>query len=129
MMQIIFDESLIARRRERAFAAHAAGADFLLDLAADELAERIAVVERHFPHAVELHGATGIAARRAFDTGKIETIERFETSGIFAGPGESLGIAALDDVPLAPSSANLVLSPLSLHTVNDLPGMLLRIRR
>jgi len=32
-------------------------------------------------------------------------------------------------VPLEPESANLVLSPLSLHLVNDTPGTLIRIRR
>lgn len=128
-MQILFDENLIARRRERAYARRAGDADFLLDLAAGEMADRISVVERQFAHAVELHGATGITARRALATGKIETIERFETNKIFADPGETIGIAALDDVPLEPSSANLVLSPMSLHTANDLPGMLVRIRR
>ncbi|WP_119943439.1 methyltransferase domain-containing protein [Neorhizobium sp. NCHU2750] len=128
-MQIIFDETLVARRRERARANRAEGSDFLLDLAAEEMAERLAVVEREFLHAVELHGATGIAARRALLTGKIGTIERIETSDIFANPGETITIAALDDVPLEPASANLILSPLSLHTLNDLPGTLVRIRR
>jgi SAM-dependent methyltransferase len=32
-------------------------------------------------------------------------------------------------VPLAPESVNLVLSPLSLHVVNDTPGTFVRIRR
>jgi SAM-dependent methyltransferase len=129
MMQILFDEGLIANRRERAFSNRTEGADFLLALAAEEMAERLAVVERQFPHAVELHGATGIAAATAVATGKIDEIERFETSDVFAARGETIGIAALEDVPLEPASANLILSPLALHTLNDLPGALVRIRR
>ena len=129
MMEFLFDEELLARRRERAFAGHTGNADFLLDLAAGEMAERLAVVERQFPHAVELHGATGIAARKAMATGKIEEIRRAETSECFADAGEEILQASLDDVPLEPASVNLVLSPMALHVVNDMPGTLVRIRR
>ncbi len=129
MMEFLFDEELLARRRERALANRTGNEDFLLDLAAREMAERLSVVERQFPHAVELHGGTGIAAKKAMATGKIETIERAETSGRFANAGEHILPAGLDDVPLEPSSVNLVLSPMALHVVNDMPGTLVRIRR
>lgn len=128
-MEFIFDEELLARRRERALANRIDNADFLLNLAAGEMAERLAVVERQFPLAVELHGGTGIAAQKAMATGKIETIQRAETSERFANAGEQFLSAALDDVPVEPASINLVLSPMALHVVNDLPGTLVRIRR
>ncbi len=128
-MEFIFDEELLAKRRERALANRIDNADFLLDLAAGEMAERLAVVERQFPLAVELHGGTGIAAQKAIATGKIETIQRAETSERFANAGEQFLSAALDDVPVEPASVNLVLSPMALHVVNDLPGTLVRIRR
>lgn len=128
-MEILFDEALVAARRERAFRNADPGASFLLDLVARELAERLAVVERRFENAVELHGGTGIAARLAKETGRIASIERVETSSVFAASGEPLTVAALDHLPLEPASASLVLSPLSLHLVNDTPGMLVRIRR
>lgn len=102
------------------------GTDFLLDVAARELAERLAVVERQFDEAVELHGGGGNAARLAMATGKIGHLTRYETSAVF---GEAVSLAALEDVPLAEQSANLILSPLSLHLTNDTPGMLIRIRR
>ena len=129
MMEFIFDEKLLARRRERALANRSGNADFLLDLAAGEMAERLSVVERQFPEAVELHGGTGITAKKAMATGKVETIRRAETSAIFANAGEQVEIAALDDVPLEPSSVNLILSPMALHVVNDMPGAFVRIRR
>jgi SAM-dependent methyltransferase len=128
MMEILFDETLVARRREQAFARRTDKADFLLEIAAQEMAERLSVVERQFPLAVELHGATGAAARHALATGKVETIARIETSSAFAS-GDDIRVATLDDVPLAPESVNLVLSPLSLHVVNDTPGAFVRIRR
>ena len=128
-MEILFDQALVAARREHAFHRQQPGASFLLDLAAREMAERLAVVERHFDDAVELHGATGAAARQALETGKIGRLARVETSSVFASPGETVTVAALDDVPLEPASMNLVLSPLTLHLANDVPGTLVRIRR
>jgi SAM-dependent methyltransferase len=128
MMEILFDEKLVAQRREQAFARRADKADFLLEIAAQEMAERLSVVERQFPDAVELHGATGAAARHALLTGKVDNVSRIETSAGFSS-GSEIRIAALDDVPLSPESVNLVLSPLSLHVVNDTPGAFVRIRR
>lgn len=128
-MDILFDPDLVTARRERALKAGDEKAAFLLDIAGRELADRLAVVERRFEAAVELHGGTGAAAREAFATGKIGLIRRVETSQAFARNGEDLAIATIDDVPLEPESVNLVISPLSLHLVNDTPGTLIRIRR
>jgi SAM-dependent methyltransferase len=128
-MEILFDQALVAARRENAARKCEPGASFLVDLAAQELAERLAVVERQFDDAVELHGGTGAAGRQALATGKIGRLTRVETSSVFAASGECLIEAALDEVPLEPASTSLVLSPLSLHLDNDIPGTLVRIRR
>jgi SAM-dependent methyltransferase len=127
-MDILFDDALVASRRERAFLRDQ-NAAFLLDIAARELAERLAVVERRFDTAVELHGASGATAREAMATGKVGAMSRIETSRTFAQTGEELVAADLGDVPLEPASTNLILSPMVLHLVNDLPGTLVRIRR
>lgn len=127
-MEILFDETLVAARRERALG-NGEGAAFLLDIAARELSERLAVVERHFDDAVELHGGNGATARYALETGKVGSMRRAETSEAFAVAGGPIVTAGLGEVPLEPASTNLVLSPLSLHLVNDLPGTLIQIRR
>jgi SAM-dependent methyltransferase len=127
-MEILFDEQLVTTRRERALR-RGQGAQFLLEIAARELAERLAVVERQFDDAVELHGGTGLAARYAFETGKLARIRRIETDAAFGSGDEPLLEAGLGEVPLDPASTNLVLSPLALHLVNDLPGTLIQIRR
>src|SRR5690349_5133445 len=62
-MDIIFDRAAIAAHRHRALKNGDHNAAFLLDIAATELAERLSVVERQFDRAVELHGATGTAAK------------------------------------------------------------------
>lgn len=128
-MEILFDERLIEARRKRALANYDGNAAFLLEIAARELADRLAVVERRFETAAELHGGTGIAARDAMATGKIGAISRIETSTSFGETGEGVTTASWEDVPLEPESVNLILSPLSLHLVNDTPGTLIRIRR
>ncbi|EJC75947.1 methyltransferase family protein [Rhizobium leguminosarum bv. trifolii WSM2012] len=128
-METIFDKTLIAAHRHRALANNDPKATFLLDIAAEEMAERLGVVERTFETAVELHGATGAAARAALATGKIGTMIRVESEKAYAGPGETLIEAPLEDVPLEPQSANLILAPLSLHLTNDTPGVFIQIRR
>lgn len=128
-MEILFDEQLVSARRRRAITDRDSNAAFLLDITGRELADRLAVVERKFETAVELHGGTGIAAREALATGKIGTLSRVETDAAFARPGDAFTTAPFEDVPLEPESVNLILSPLSLHLVNDMPGTLIRIRR
>lgn len=128
-MDIIFDKAQIAANRRRALANNDPKAGFLLDIAAEELADRLAVVERSFEHAVELHGTTGAAARAAIATGKVGSLTRVESDMHYVAPGEPFLEAPLEDVPLAPQSANLVIAPLNLHLTNDTPGVFIQIRR
>jgi SAM-dependent methyltransferase len=128
-MDIIFDGELVEARRRRAIAAGDHNAAFLLDIAGRELAERLSVVERQFEQGIELHGGTGTAAREASATGKVANMVRIESDPAFGLSGENITIAPLDDVPLEPETVNLIVSPLALHLINDLPGTLVRIRR
>lgn len=128
-MDIIFDKAQIAANRRRALANNDPKAGFLLDIAAEELADRLAVVERRFEYAVELHGTTGAAARAAIATGKVGSLTRVESDVHYVVPGEPFLDAPLEDVPLAPQSTNLVIAPLNLHLTNDTPGVFIQIRR
>ncbi|PZM09833.1 methyltransferase domain-containing protein [Rhizobium tubonense] len=128
-MDIVFDQGLIAANRRRALLQGDPKAAFLLDIAAAELAERLSVVERRFDEAVELHGATGVAARQAIATGKIGHMTRIESDAAFAAPGETLTLAYPEKLPLEPASVNLVLSPLNLHLTNDTPGVFIQVAR
>lgn len=128
-MNELFDEALIARNRERALARNGAGSDFLLELTARELADRLAIVQRHFDDAVELFGGTGLTAKAALATGKIGELRRIETSASFGDENHEVRASNFESVPLEPHSVNLILSPLSLHLTNDTPGMLIQMRR
>lgn len=126
-METLFDHALIDTNRRRALAAGPAG--FLLDIVAQELAERLGVIDRRFERAVELHGHTGATARAIAATGKVVSLERVESDPRFAAPGEALTVSPLETVPLEPQSANLIISPLALHLTNDTPGVFVQIRR
>jgi SAM-dependent methyltransferase len=128
-MDIVFDQKLIAANRRRAFIQDDPKAAFLLEIAADELAERLSVVERRFDEAVELHGGPGIAARKAIATGKIGHMTRIESDAAFAAAGETVVLAEPEKLPLDPASVNLVLSPLNLHLTNDTPGVFVQVAR
>ena len=108
----IFDRKLLRERQRRATTL---GAEtFLLDRIAGELAERLSVVLRQFERAADI-GTPGDALRRALakHVGSIAALE--------IGDDEIL--------PLTENSLNLVVSALALQYVNDLPGVLVQIRR
>ncbi|MDI7864259.1 methyltransferase domain-containing protein [Rhizobiaceae bacterium n13] len=128
-METPFDQDLIAARRRRAVAADDRHATFLADLAAQELAERLTVVERNFDVAVELHGAIGSTSQLALATGKVGSIMRVELPGGYLAGAGSVMEAPLEELPLEPASVNLVISPLALHLSNDTPGVFIQIRR
>jgi len=123
-MDILFDPDLMVARRRRAAKSFDPKAGFLMDLAAEELAFRLHAVERHFDHAAEMFGGTGSVAAAAMATGKIGALKCVDVAG-----EPDIQVGSFEDVPLEPSSLNLVLAPLSLHVVNDLPGSLIRMRR
>lgn len=98
-------------------------------MAAEELADRLAIVERQFETAIELHGGTGVAARRLAQTGKVNSIRRIETESRFTTDENIPEAASMEHLPLEEASANLIVSPLALHLTNDTPGALIQIRR
>ena len=128
-MQLVFDPDLVALNRARAAGIADPGAGFLLDIAAQELADRVSAVERHFDDAVELHGMTGAAAAEIMATGKVGRMRRLETTGLFSGGAGKFSVAPLETLPLEPQSINLAVSPLSAHLTNDTPGLFIQIRR
>jgi SAM-dependent methyltransferase len=121
---------LLARRLDRALKAPTPGADFLLARAAEELADRLALVQREFGDAAEIgaagpHGYLALAARRG-----ARKTWRFAPTALSAALADAPGgVADLERAPLAPQSLDLVVSLLALHFVNDLPGALIRMRQ
>jgi SAM-dependent methyltransferase len=126
--QSLFDQAFLALQRRRARVRATEGADFLLRHVAEDLADRLAAVSRRFPVAVELHGHTGIVGERLLSSGSIDRLIRIETDPLLIGQSDGK-VASLETVPLEPETADLIVSPLSLHLTQDTPGVLIQINR
>jgi SAM-dependent methyltransferase len=137
----IFDRRVLRRHRDRAapgIAAH----DFLLREVAERLLDRLEDVRRRFPLALDLgchHGVVAeLLAGNPARLGGIETLVQADLSPAMTRLAAARGAPALaapavvadeEALPFAEGSLDLVLSVLSLHWVNDLPGTLLQIAR
>jgi len=124
---VIFDRALLRARRRRAAALGAS--TFLLDRAAEELADRLATVRRDFAWAVDLATPSDTVRRVLAGNRKVGTIVAADA---LAGAGAEGVLAVAADpeaLPFRDGSLDLVVSALALQFVNDLPGTLVQIRR
>jgi len=125
---MIFDRALIRRRRRRAAAL--GPATFLLDRVADDVADRLAAVLRRFELAVDL-GTPGEAVRlglaRLGSVGMIVTAAAVPDYS--ATRADGFVVADEEALPFRDATLDLVVSALALQFVNDLPGVLVQIRR
>lgn len=116
-------------RRDR-HAAEADAHDFLLRHVAEDLAQRLALVRRHFPLAVNLGAHHGVISRRLRALGSIDVLIDVERSGKLLAQCDGPRILGDEEwLPFQAGSIDLVVSGLALHYVNDLPGTLIQIRR
>lgn len=115
-MRTIIDKRQLAANRARAERLAVDGADFLLARALGELADRIAVTKRPFGRAL----AVGWHGRRTADcleaTGKVEDCALADFD-------------AAERLQAAPGAADLVVSLMGLHELDDVPGALIQMRR
>jgi SAM-dependent methyltransferase len=111
---ILFDRTLLRARQNRA--ANMGAATFLLDRVADDMADRVAAVLRTFRHAADI-GTSGDQVRSAL-AGRVGAIMAVE-----------LPTDEREALALSPASLDLAVSALALQFVNDLPGVLVQIRR
>ncbi|MER8759214.1 class I SAM-dependent methyltransferase [Mesorhizobium sp. M0976] len=127
-MQLVIDTSLWLAHKRRALARPIAGADFLMRRAAEDLADRLGAVERKFGKAASLFCQTPAAAEVLAESGKVAENVRVEADAAFLD-GRPGVVAPLETVPFEPESLDLAVSLLSLQAMNDIPGMLVQIRR
>lgn len=126
---LVFDRAVLRRRRDRAARDWDRQA-FLKREIAERLVERLDDVCRDFALALDLgcHGdevASALGRRTA-----VAHLVRSDLGLAFArGSGGPAVVADEEALPFAPRSFDLVLSAMSLHWVNDLPGTLIQIGR
>lgn len=131
---LIFDRNRVRLNRDRAARQSRKDGghhDFMHDWAVRALMNRLSDVKRDFDLAL-LIGATG--SKSLLKQQKIGTLIQMDLSAEHlknnAGSHVNLSLQGSEEfLPFAPESLDLVLSPLTLHTVNDLPGALLQIRQ
>ena len=123
----VFDRALLRRRRERA-APGLAAVDFLIREVGARLAERLADVRRRFPLALELGCHTGQLAAALGAGAPIGRLIQTDLARAMVRRAPGLCVVADEELlPFGAGRFDLVLSCLSLHWVNDLPGTLAQI--
>lgn len=127
-MDALFDRKLLRERKLRAARQPVSGSDFLLRRACEELAERLAIVERQFEHAVSLISAGNLVSDILAESGKVGRITRIEADPMLLY-GQAGIVEQEEVVPLAEQSADLVVSLFALQEINDVPGYLAQIKR
>ncbi|MGE5260239.1 MAG: SAM-dependent methyltransferase, partial [Actinomycetota bacterium] len=118
----LFDRKLLRTRRER-FAPEIAAHEFLLDHVAREITERVSLMLRSFPLALDLGAYHGCLGRRVSELPAVGEMIYAESAYALAAlcPRPAL-VCDEDLLPFKEASLNLVVSGLALHRVNDLPG-------
>jgi len=123
----IFDRALHAQRRARA-AAGFGNYSFLKKLAAEDIAFRLSAINRRFDRVLDLGAHDGTLARTLkadpVVAGRLGEIVSADLSAAFGHQ-----VADEEALPFPERSFDLIVSALSLHWVNDLPGALIQIRR
>ena len=120
-----FDRALRRLRRDRA-AAGPGDADYLLRRAADELIERLELVQRPFADALDLGCGSGYLTARLRQRGLEVTAA--DPGALFAARAQGRQCDE-DRLPFGDARFDLIVSVGTLDAVNDLPGALLLIRR
>lgn len=126
---VIFNRALLARRRDR-FATGATEHDFLLRHVAEDLADRLSLIKRTFPRALNLGAHHGLLSRRLRGLAGIEEMIDAEMSPRLLAACDGPRVLADEEMlPFSPECLDLVVSGLSLQLVNDLPGALIQVQR
>jgi len=128
----LFDRARVARNRDRA-AKEFADYAFLKTRVSSDIADRLADTSHNFEHALDLGTHDGQLARLLLESGKVGEVEAADLSEGMVALARSKGLQARqvdeEKLPFEADSLNLVVSALSLHWVNDLPGALIQIRQ
>lgn len=125
----VFDRAAVRRHRERAapgLAAH----DFLIAAAAERLADRLGDVRRAFDEILDLGAHTGQLGRALAAAGWGGRLVAADPALAMARRAGAAAVVADEEaLPFRAGAFDAVLSALSLHWVNDLPGALVQARR
>ncbi len=125
----IFDHDLLNQRRNR-WARHVKAQDFLLRRVGEDFCGRLAVINRSFAKTLILGAHHGIVGKELAALESVDWIISAETADQLLAQCQGTRIKADQEwLPFKDAGLDLIVSPLTLHYANDLPGSLAQIRR
>ncbi len=129
----LFDRALLARRMTRASAGFTQ-AQFLRERSIEDMIETLSAINRKFDVALDMgarDGQFGRAIKNTVVADKVGLLVEGElTAALSAQQGGSARLLMDEEaLPFGDDSLNLIVSALVLHGVNDLPGVLVQVRR
>lgn len=116
----VFDRNIIAEKKNR-IASDLPNHGFLFDWTSEQIIDRLGVIKKQYPLALQIGNRATINNLEKFGIKKIITLDN----------ANKLSPSVIADEELLPFGSNvfdIVISPLNLHTTNDLPGTLSQIR-
>ena len=121
-MQPIFDRNRIRRQRLRT-QGHFFDYSFLHQAVFDDMRDRLNIVQRTYQNVLQVGMRPGILGTDDASFKNLFVMDLLPSGDgcVVAGDEEYLRFA--------PNSFGLIFNPLTLHTVNDLPGALIQLRR
>ncbi len=124
----VFDRRQVRLQRDRA-AENFHNHDFLFREVAKRLADRLLDVKREFPLALDLGCHSGGLAAHLPEASGISTLVQCDLSPAMVRQAGATALVADEEMlPFTEQKFELILSNLSLHWVNDLPGALIQVR-
>ncbi len=129
----LFDRSLLAARRNRA-ADGFTQAHFLRERSIEDTLLTLSAINRRFDLALDMTAADGGFGRALAESdvaAKIGLLVEGELSERLSARQSGPARLVMDEewLPFADDSLGLIVSVLGLHSVNDLPGVLVQVRR
>ena len=129
MPEIIFDRALLTKRRAR-FANKFPAHDFLLQRAGEDIQLRLGAIMREFEVALNLGAHHGVLTQMLREDPRCAHVVSTDLcEPLIARNSGPRAVCDEEFLPFKSQSLDLVVSGLTLHMVNDLPGALVQIRR
>ena len=124
----IFDREELRKKRSRAYQS-SEPCDFLWTWVGQQISERLSEIKRSFPTALEIGAYTPHNIQTEWKKiSSIETLLQMDLISQQSSTSSPFLIGDEEALPFGPQTLDLVLSNLTLHSVNDLPGTLIQIR-
>ena len=128
---VVFDRAAVRAHRDRAAPGFAGKGDFLVREVGERLVSRLDDVKRRFDRVLDLGCHGGQLGPMLHRHGAPDLLVEADLSPAMAARAQGPSRLAADEewLPIRAASLDLVVSALSLHWVNDLPGALVQIRQ